>query len=249
MGALLPPVCHLSHCRRLLDLCLLDLTVRPRCLAPLTASGLGAMHQESEGTLLKAGAILRIYLETCSDCIILSHEHFTITREHTFVDHAVELATIGGSEVEIVRQFQTYKQREVFRVAVELKVRVVHSNKQPCLQIGGREEVATLVNANQFSVLFACFLQCFVDNISTIAFTQSFNNLLQIVCTILIDTIVLHLRGCGETTKNGVLTITNRTLAVLISNSKGEAIQSTWAGLTCWQVEDHGLLVEFGVAV
>ncbi len=54
VGALLPPVCHLSHCHRLLDLCLLHLTIRPCCLAPLTASGLGAMHQESERTFLEA---------------------------------------------------------------------------------------------------------------------------------------------------------------------------------------------------
>ena len=53
-GALLPPVCHLSRWHRLLDLCLLYLTVRPCCLAPLAALGLGAMHQESERTLFEA---------------------------------------------------------------------------------------------------------------------------------------------------------------------------------------------------
>lgn len=54
VGALLPPLCHLSDCRSLLDLCLLHLTVRPCCLAPLAALGLGAMHQESERTLFEA---------------------------------------------------------------------------------------------------------------------------------------------------------------------------------------------------
>ena len=57
-GALLPPVCHLSGWLRLLDFSLLDLTVCPCCFAPLAALGLGAVNQQSEGTILEARLIL-----------------------------------------------------------------------------------------------------------------------------------------------------------------------------------------------
>ena len=249
VGALLPPLCHLSDRRSLLDLCLLHLTVRPCCLAPLAALGLGAMHQESKRTLFEAGAILRIYLETCSDCIILTHEHFTIAREETFVDQVIELPTIGCCEIEILRQFQTHEQGQVLRIAIELEIRIVHCYHHPRLQIGSIEEITRLMNANQFGVLLACFLQRFVDKISTIPFPESFNNLLEVVCSILIHTIVLYLGRSSEATELGVLTITNRTLAVLISNSERQTEESTWAGLACRQVENHGVFVEFGVTV
>ena len=46
-----------------------------------------------------------------------------------------------------------------------------------------------------------------------------------------------------------MLTVNNRTLAVSISNRHGEALESTWAGATCWQVEDHRALAKLSVAV
>ena len=249
VGALLPPVCHLSRWHRLLDLCLLDLTIRPCCFAPVAASGLGAVYQQSEGTFLEAGAILGVYFIPSSDSIILSHEHFSITGEHTFIDQVVELATIGGSEVEVLGQFQTNKQWQVLAVAVELQIRIVESNHNPCLKIGGREEVSRLVNTDELSSFLACFLEFSVKKRSTIARLESINNCLEVVLPVVVDSIILYLRRSSETTELGVLTVNNRTLAVSISNRHGEALESTWAGAASRQVEDHGLLVEFSVAV
>ena len=207
------------------------------------------MHQQGEGCRLEAVAVVVINNQPSSVSICFCHEHFAIASEHTFVDEVVELATIAGGEVEVARQLQTNKQGQVLAVAIELQARISLSNHNPRLEIGSVEEVARFVNSDELSILFKSFLKLGVNEPSTIAAPESFNNSSIVCLAVSIDSIVLHLGGCSETTELGVLTINNRTLAVLISNRHGEALKSTGAGAACWQAEDQGALVEFSVAL
>lgn len=107
------------------------------------------------------------------------------------------------------------------------------------------------MDTNQLSVSGFEVLKCNVDLRCCMinANSQIINDRLEIVCSIVECTIVLHLRRCSETTEDGVLAITNRTLAVVINNSERFAEHSTRAGLTCRQVEDQGALVKLSVAL
>lgn len=106
------------------------------------------------------------------------------------------------------------------------------------------------MDTNQLSVSGFVVLKCNVDlrRCMINANSQIINDRLEIVCSIVECTIVLHLRRCSETTEDGVLTILDRTLAVGINNSKRFAEHSTWAGLACRQVEDQGAFVQLSVA-
>ena len=248
-GHCCPLVCQLSGCHRLFDLSLLNLTVVSCCFAPLTSLGLCTMNQQSERTILEARLILNVYFKTSSVSISFSHEDFAISREHTFVDEIIELPTIASGEVKVSGQLQTNKQWQILAVAVELQVRIRLSNHNPREQIGGREEVSRLMNSDEFSILFAYFLEFGVNEASTIARLESFNNCLKVVLAVGINSVILNLRRSSKATELGVLTVNNRTLAVSISNRHGEALESTWAGATCWQVEDHRALAKLSVAV
>lgn len=129
------------------------------------------MNEQSEGFITEARLILRIYLKTSTVSVILSHEHFAIAREQTLVDQVIELATVGGSKVEVLRESKTNKQREILAVAVELQTRIVESNHNPRLKIGGIEEVTRFMNTDEFCSFFENFLEFSVNKISTIAFT------------------------------------------------------------------------------
>ena len=255
MGASCAPLCHWSDCHKLGGGCLVvasklpSLTASPDRLAPLAALRLGAMHQEGEGCRFETVAVVVINNQPSSVSICFCHEHFAIASEHTFVDEVVELATIAGGHVEVLRQSETNKQGQVLAVAVELQIRIVESNHKPCLKIGGIEEVSRLVNTDEFSILFASFLEFIVDKISTIANPKSFNNCFEVSLSVSVDCIILHLGGCSETTELGVLAINNRTLAVVISNRHGEALKSTGAGAASGKAEDEGALVQLSVAL
>jgi hypothetical protein len=255
VGALLPPGGQCSDWHSLGGGCLAVASELPSLATgtdggtPLAALRLGAMHQQGEGCILEAVAVVVINNQPSSVSISFGHEHFAIASEHTFVDQVVKLATIAGGEVEVTGQLQTYKQWQILAVAVKLQVRINLSNHKPRLKIGGIEEVSRLVNSHEFSILFASFLQLGVDEVSTIARLESINNCLKVVLAVVVDCIVLHLGGCSETTKLGVLTVTNRTLAVSISNRHGEALKSTRAGATCRQAEDQGAFVELSVTL
>ena len=254
-GAGVPPLCHWSDCHKLSSGCLVvasklpSLAASPDRLAPLAALRLGAMHQQGEGCRLEAMAVVVINNQPSSVSICFCHEHFTIASEHTFVDEVVELATIAGGHVEVLRQSETNKQWQVLAVAVELQIRIVESNHKPRLKIGGIEEVSRLVNTDEFSIFFASFLEFIVDKISTIANPESFNNCFEVSLSVSVDCIILHLAASSEATELGVLAINNRTLAVGAADRHGEALKSTGAGAACWQAEDEGALVQLSVAL
>lgn len=106
------------------------------------------------------------------------------------------------------------------------------------------------MDTNQLSVSGFEVLKCNVDlrRCMINANSQIINDRLEIVCSIVECTIVLHLRRCSETTEDGVLAILDRTLAVGINNSERLAEHSTRAGLTCRQVKDQGAFVKLSVA-
>lgn len=253
VGAVVPPVCHLSDCHRLAGGRLAIASKLPSLppladrLAPLAALGLGAMHQEGERCRFETVAVVVINNQPCRVSICFCHEHFAIASEETFIDKVVKLTAIASSHVKVGGQHQTNKQWQILAVAVELQIRIVHSNHNPRLKIGGIEEIARLVNSDEFSSFFASFLQLSVDKISTIARLESFNNCFEVVLSVVEDCIVLHLGGCSETTEFGVLTVTNGTLAVLISHSHTEALESTRAGAACRQTENQGAFVKLSV--
>ena len=255
VGAAVPPVCHLSDCHRLaggrlaIPSKLPSLPTLADRLAPVAALGLGAMHQQGERCSLETVAVVVINNQTSSVSICFCHEHFAIASEHTFIDQVVELATIACRHVEVRGQLQTNKQWQILAVAVELQIRIVHSNHNPRLKVSCVEEVPRLMNSDEFSRLFASFLQFSVDKISTIARLESFNNCFKVVLAVVENCIILHLGGCSEATKLGVLTINNRTLAVLICNCHREALQSTRAGRTCRQAENQGAFVKLSVTL
>ena len=260
VGALLPPVCRLSDWHSLGGGCLAvaselpSLATGTNCSTPLAALRLGAMHQEGEGYRTKAVGIIMIHLKSCSLSISLGHEHFAIAREQTFVDHVIELATIACRHVEIRGQVSYTELGEDvkrFAIAIELEIGVHLCNLDPGFKVSETEKVARLVDTNQLSLSGFEVLQCNVDLRCCMinASSQIINDRLEIVCTIEECTIVLHLGGCSETTEDRVLAITNRTLAVVINDSKRLAEHSTRAGLACRQVEDQGAGAQLGVAL
>ncbi len=259
VGALLPPVCRLSDWHSLAGVRLAVASELPSLatladrLAPVAALGLGAMHQEGERFSTETVAVVVINLQPQAGGIIIGHHHFAIASEQTFVDHVVELATVGCSQIEIGRQVSYTKLGEDvqgFAIAIELEIGVHLCNLHPCFKISEAEEVARLMNANQLGVASLEVLQCNVNLIGSVINThlQVVYNGLQVVCSVVECPIVLHLRRCSEATELGVLGVLNATLAVCINNSKGLAEHSTWAGLACGQVEDQGLGAQLGVA-
>lgn len=227
---------------------LLDLTVRPGSLAPLAALRLCAVYQESERTILKAGAILYINLETCRLSVFFSEKHFSITREHTFVDKIIELATIAGGEVEIIWQVESYKQRQILAVAIELDRRISVSYHQPSEQILSREEITRLVDSH-FSDSFSEILAEFgVDKTSTVALLESFTDRLEVTLASFIYFRILYFAASSKAAKLSLRTIPNLTLAVGINPNHREALISTRAGCASRQVENQGVLVELVVA-
>ncbi len=209
------------------------------------------MHQQCKRFVTETVGIIVINLKTQTVCIIIRHHHFTIAREHTCIDHVIECPTIAGSEIEIRGQLQTHKEFQRFAVAVEFKVGVHDSNLNPRFQISKREKVARFVNTNQLGFTSPKVLQSDVNLLGSVCNTdlQVRYNGFQIVLPVEIGTIVLHLRRCSEATELGVLTVTNRTLAIAILNSERFAEQSTWAGLTCGQVEDQGVGAKLSVTL
>lgn len=105
------------------------------------------------------------------------------------------------------------------------------------------------MDTNQLGVSGFEVLKCNVDlrRCMINANSQIINNRLEIVCSSVECPIVLHLGGCSKTTKDGVLAILNRTLAVAINNSKRFAEHSPRAGLACRQIEDQGAFVQLSV--
>lgn len=256
----MPPVCRLSDWHSLAGGCLAVASELPSLATladrfpPLAALGLGAMHQEGERAITEAVAVVVVNLQPQGDGVVVSHDDFTITRERTLVDQIIELATIRCGDIEVFRQVAITKLGEDvkrFAIAIELQIGVHLCNLHPRLQILKREEVARLVNTNQLGVACLKVLQCNVNLLGSVINTslQVVYNRLQVVCSVVERSVVLHLRRCSETTKLGVLGVLNRTLAVCINNSKGLAEHSTWAGTTSGQVEDQGLGAQLSVAL
>ena len=166
----------------------------------------------------------------------------------------IELATIGGSEIEIARQVSNTElgeDVEGLAIAIELEIGVHLCYFNPGFKVSEREKVARLVDTHQLSLSGFEVLQCNVDLRCCVinSNSQIINDRLEIVCTIVECPIVLHLRRCSETAEDCVLAILNRTLAVAINNSKRLAEHSTRAGLACGQVEDQGAGAQLGVAL
>lgn len=259
MGALLPPVCRLSDWHSLAGGCLAVASELPSLATladrfpPVAALGLGAMHQQSEGAITEAVAVVVVNLQPQALGVVVGHDDFAITREHTFVDQIIELATIGCSQIEIggkVSYTELGEDVQGFAIAIELEIGVHLCNLHPCLKISEGEEVARLMNANQLGVACLKVVQCNVNLVGSMINThlQIIYNGLQVVCSVVECPIVLHLRRCSEAAKLGVLGVLNATLAVSINNSERFAEHSTWAGATSGQVEDQGLGAQLGVA-
>lgn len=106
------------------------------------------------------------------------------------------------------------------------------------------------MNPYQLSVFCAVMIDAIFNNLSTFFRTdaQSGDNNLHIVFPILKCCIVLYFRRCSKTAENCFLTILNLTLAVIIERHKRFTEPCARAGATSGQVENQGVLAEFGVA-
>lgn len=215
--------------------------------APFATLRLRPMHQDGIRTRSETVPLIYIYRQTESISNLDGFDDLSITREHTFVDQVVVLATIRCGEVEVLRQFQTYKQVQTLGVAVEFEVRIMLCNHHPCHQIVQVEEVTRFMNANPFVLLLEILVQFGVDKVGKVAVLHDIQNLLKVVGTVEKNLIILHLRGCSKASELCMLTVNNLT-TLRCYNCKGFAEHCTWTSLTCGKIEDQGVLVDLSIA-
>jgi len=145
-----------------------------------------------------------------------------------------------------------YKEIERLTVAIELKVWILLCNFNPSDQIGKVKEVSRLMNSDQFSRFCAVNLNAVVYKIGgriNPAILQRLHNSFKVLSTGGKGRRILRFRTGGKAPKGGLRTVLDLCATVGTLNGERLAKRSAWAGLASGQVEDQGLLAQFGVTL